>query len=390
MESKGKQQRNKQMTNNNAPLYNATSQAIAGLKQSMLNAIDTRCQFEEKTTNSKQTIKQLGNIAKKIERMDYRASAYILAKDLDFDGFVNSSKQHGTRANIYSIPKYLELCTILNNSDFFDMSGSDHATICASIVALHKEYNVQKTFSFFVNDIMSTIRNFQALNGDSKHAKKLENLQLFGRAYRYANGATQGGSSLRALEALGIVREVMRDGSCKVWTFANDDEATRELIKRAYKALSKNMPQDENDSRKVRGSLLSFGVPETVFVEVLRSPIEEQAEKQKEEQQAQEAQEQSDSAYDSALLAVADSDGMSQMHAVSVPAKKQKATSKKTTPKKAESKAPAGNSVPFNIFDKEAMAAEMERQAKQKREIANAKRKATLAKKKAAQATLAV
>ena len=185
-------------------IYKAGTQTIAEVKKAMLHAIDTRCQFEETTSNSASTIKQLQGIAKKIERLDYRASSYIVAKEIDFDSYVNSSKQNGTRANIYSIPKFLELCSILNGGDFLAMNGGDNATIASTIVALHNDFNVQKSLAFEVNDLMTGIRRFQAMRGDTAQGSVYAGI-LLGKLYSYANGATQGGSTLRAMEALQIV-----------------------------------------------------------------------------------------------------------------------------------------------------------------------------------------
>lgn len=374
-------------------IYKASSQTIAEVKKAMLAAIDTRCQFEETTSNSASTIKQLEGIAKKIERLDYRASSYIVANEIDFDSYVNSSKQNGTRANIYSIPKFLELCSILNGGDFLAMNGGDCATIASTIVALHNDFNVQKSLAFEVNDLMTGIRRFQAMRGDTAQGSVYAGI-LLGKLYSYANGATQGGSTLRAMEALQIVKEVTRDGNCKVWTFRNDDESTQTLILKAYKALSRNMFQSEQDSGYINKTRLAYIVPETVLIDVLKTATEQTQEA--EQQEAQQAQNES-----ALALSVADSDGMG-LAIVSVPAKretavteqdakensvrelvaelkgKQKATPKKATPAK------QGNLI--NIFDKEAMQAEAARQKAVKQERANAKRKATIAAKKAAKA----
>ena len=381
-------------------VYKASSQTIAGAKKAMLAAIDTRCQFEETTSNSASTIKQLEGIAKKIERLDYRASSYIVANEIDFDSYVNSSKQNGTRANIYSIPKFLELCSILNGGDFLAMNGGDNATIASTIVALHNDFNVQKSLAFEVNDLMTGIRRFQAMRGDTAQGSVYAGI-LLGKLYSYANGATQGGSTLRAMEALQIVKEVTRDGNCKVWTFRNDDESTQTLILKAYKALAANMWQSEQDSGYINKTRLAYIVPETVLIDVLKTATEqatEQAQETEQQAQTQAATEQAQN--ESALaLSVADSDGMG-LAIVSVPAKREAAVTEqdakensvrelvaelkgkqKATPKKA---APAKQGNLINIFDKEAMQAEVARQAEEKKARALAKRRATLAAKKAA------
>lgn len=380
-------------------IYKAGTQTIAEVKKAMLHAIDTRCQFEETTSNSASTIKQLQGIAKKIERLDYRASSYIVAKEIDFDSYVNSSKQNGTRANIYSIPKFLELCSILNGGDFLAMNGGDNATIASTIVALHNDFNVQKSLAFEVNDLMTGIRRFQAMRGDTAQGSVYAGI-LLGKLYSYANGATQGGSTLRAMEALQIVKEVTRDGNCKVWTFRNDDESTQTLILKAYKALSANMWQSEQDSGYINKTRLAYIVPESVLIDVLKTATEQATEQQEAEQQtqtqatAQQAQRESDLA-----LSVADSDGMG-LAIVSVPEKQEAAVTEqdakensvrelvaelkgkqKATPKEA---APAKQGNLINIFDKEAMAAEAARQAEEKKARALAKRRATLAAKKTA------
>lgn len=380
-------------------IYKAGTQTIAEVKKAMLHAIDKRCQFEETTSNSASTIKQLQGIAKKIERLDYRASSYIVAKEINFDSYVNSSKQNGTRANIYSIPKFLELCSILNGGDFLEMNGGDHATIASTIVALHNDFNVQKSLAFEVNDLMTGIRRFQAMRGDTAQGSVYAGI-LLGKLYSYANGATQGGSTLRAMEALQIVKEVTRDGNCKVWTFRNDDEQTQTLILKAYRALAANMWQSEQDSGYINKTRLAYIVPETVLIDVLKTATEQETEQQT-QTQATAQQEAQQTQRESALaLSVADSDGMG-LAIVSVPEKKQEAAAteqdakdnsvrelvkelkgkQKATPKKA---APAKQGNLINIFDKDAMKAEAARQAEEKKQRTLAKRRATLAAKKAA------
>lgn len=362
-------------------IYKAGTQTIAEVKKAMLQAIDTRCQFEETTSNSASTIKQLQGIAKKIERLDYRASSYIVAKEIDFDSYVNSSKQNGTRANIYSIPKFLELCSILNGGDFLAMNGGDCATIASTIVALHNEFNVQKSLAFEVNDLMTGIRRFQAMRGDTAQGSVYAGI-LLGKLYSYANGATQGGSTLRAMEALQIVKEVTRDGNCKVWTFRNDDESTQTLILKAYKALAANMFQSEQDAGYINKTRLAYIVPETVLIDVLKTATEQQEAEQQTQTQAT-AQEQEERESDLAL-SVADSDGMG-LAIVSVPEKKQEAreASIKALAKELKGKQAAQGTL-INILDKDAMQAEAARQKAVKQERANAKRKATIAAKKAA------
>lgn len=353
-------------------IYKASAQAIEAAKKDMLQSIDTRCQFEETTSNSASTIKQLQGIAKKIERLDFRASAYIVAKEIDFDSYVNSSKQNGTRANIYSIPKFLELCSILNGGDFLAMNGCDCATIASTIVALHNDFNVQKSLAFEVNDLMTGIRRCQAMRGDTAQKSVYAGI-LLGKLYSYANGATQGGSTLRAMEALGIVKEVTRDGNCKVWTFQNDDESTQTLILKAYRALAANMFHSEQDSGYINKTRLAYIVPESIVIDVLKTATEQAQEaEQKAAQQEAQQTEQRESDF---ALSVADSDGMG-LAIVSVPAKQE---AKKQAAREAQGTL-------INILDKDAMQAEAERQAKEKKERALAKRRATLAAKKAAKA----
>lgn len=358
-------------------IYKAGTQTIAEAKKAMLQAIDKRCQFEETTSNSASTIKQLQGIAKKIERLDYRASSYIVAKEIDFDSYVNSSKQNGTRANIYSIPKFLELCSILNGGDFLAMNGGDCATIASTIVALHNDYNVQKSLAFEVNDLMTGIRRCQAMRGDTAQKSVYAGI-LLGKLYSYANGATQGGSTLRAMEALGIVKEVTRDGNCKVWTFQNDDESTQTLILKAYRALAANMFHSEQDSGYINKTRLAYIVPESVVVDVLKTATEQAQEAEQKVTAQQEAQqEQRESAL---ALSVADSDGMG-LAIVSVPAKKQEAKEASIKELAKELKGKQGTLV--DILDKDAMATEAARQAEEKKARALAKRRATLAAKKA-------
>lgn len=204
------------------------------------------------------------------------------------------------------------------------MNGGEHATIAATLVALHNDCNVQKTLAFEVNSIMSGIRRFQAMRGDSSQDSILAGIML-GKIYSYANGMTQGGSSLRALEALGIVREVMRDGSCKVWTFAEANDETKTLVKKAYAALASNMFQSEQDKGYIKKTALAPIVPEDVWIEVLNavdSAIPDNAAQVESVSVASNMTQEERDAIQSETMA--NSDGMGLMLPVSVPEKKER------------------------------------------------------------------
>lgn len=215
----------------------------------IISSLDIRIVFEKETFGAEKTIKQLGSLKQKAEQIDSRALVYMGFNNVDFNGFVNSTKLHGTRANIYSIPKFWEICRALAGVSFDDMLSSDHATIVCTIVAMAEGNSNQKRIENRLNDLMTGIRRFQMFYS-SKYASYLAAYQAGKKPYEYCSGNVQGGSSLRALEALGIVQEAGREGNCKLWKFT-DTEKTKAVIQKAFSALCGNMFESENDSNYV-------------------------------------------------------------------------------------------------------------------------------------------
>ena len=311
----------------------------------MLSAIDKRIKFEETTQGAAKTIKQLTGLLKKAERMDNFTLSYMIENKIDFDSYVNSSKQSGTRANIYSITKLWELCRVLHGAKFDDMDSNDHATLAVTLVGLYEGNANQKRLQGRVDDLMTGVRRFQMFRS-SAHAAKLESYQLTGKAYVYAAGNTQGGSSLRALEALGIVKETGREGTCKTWGFCNDSDSVKHLVSSAFAALEKNMFSTEQDSDYVKGTEVCPAIPESIILHAIAASNAHQ--------NVPEDTEALDTARSNLLhslaLMQADSDGMGQAIA--------------TVP---EVKAAEATRAPIDILDKEAMAAEAARQKEEKK-----------------------
>lgn len=333
----------------------------------MKKAIDTRIKFEETTQGAAKTIKQLTGLLKKAERMDNFTLSYMIENRVDFDSYVNSSKQSGTRANIYSITKLWELCRVLHGAKFDDMDSNDHATLVATLVGLYEGNVNQKRLQNRIDDLMTGVRRFQMFRS-SAHAAKLESYQLTGKAYVYAAGNTQGGSSLRALEALGVVKETGREGTCKTWGFCDDSDSVKAMVKNAFYALSLNMFLTTQDSDYITGTEISPAIPENIVLSVTRVAVTPAP--TQEDSGLNAARE---SLLHSLALIQADSDGMGQA-ITNVPhdGKEEEETER----------------APIDILDKEAMAAEAARQKEAKKAASIAKRKATLAAKKAAQGKL--
>lgn len=330
--------------------------------------IDNRIAFEEQTQGGLKTIKALERLLKRADRLDHYTLTFIEQNGIDFDSYVNSAKQDGSRANIYSITKLWEASRILQGAKFDDMESNDHATLAATLVGLHEGNFNQKRLEFRINDLMTGIRRFQMFES-SKYRSYLESYMLTGRAYEYGAGNTQGGSSLRALEALGIVQEAGREGTCKVWTFKEDSDLIKSLVSKAYLALASCMFATEQDSNFVKGTETCPAIPESLKLSFPASYVAKE-EKQEDSNALNAARE---GILNALAMMQADSDGMGQAIA-SVPEVKEEETTR----------------APINILDKEAMAKEAARQKKEKQEKANAKRKATLAAKKAAQESLSV
>lgn len=135
---------------------------------------------------------------------------YVKGRSLDFPTLFLDKRVDGARMNAYALPKTLAFCRILNGASFRD--DSDDNTNCATIIALAAKMTGGKLTWQHINETCSAF----GMGGGN-----------------YGSGATQGGSSLRALAALGIVE---KQGNAHI---VCDAEMFGIIVKAARKRLKK-------------------------------------------------------------------------------------------------------------------------------------------------------
>jgi hypothetical protein len=166
-------------------------------RSEFLGALDARMEWERShAADTEQAQNDLASILEYLagarvrgrDRSGSNADAFTLAfaiaQGIDFRNVLLSTRVDGACFNVYGIPKMLGIMRVLNGSAF--RSDSDDNTTAATVIALSEGHSGGKSMWNRINDLCST----------------------WGMAGgRYGSGATQGGSTLRALAALGIVEK---------------------------------------------------------------------------------------------------------------------------------------------------------------------------------------
>ena len=213
------------------------------VRSSIRAAIDARMAFEESANGGDKTIKQLLSMLKEVDSLDSAICNKSTEMGFNWDSFINSHRVTSARCNIYAIPKAWQIMGAIASGKFSRLGDSDPATIATTILAMGEGIQNEKTIANRVNVLMTGLRRWQAFNnpvsrGPAVVLSQFEKHKNF--VYFYASGPTQCGSSIRALEALGIVRNVGKEGNCKLWKFATLDDKTRELVNMAFSAIVAN------------------------------------------------------------------------------------------------------------------------------------------------------
>ena len=213
---------------------------LNAIRQLIASAIDERIAFEEKTQGGDKTIKQLQTLHETAYKLGDAPLVFSASVSFPWDAFINSHRISTARCNIYAIPKVWTLMEAMMAGKFTRLFDSDPATIATTILAMGEGITNEKDIATRVNVLMTGLRRWQAFNecvarGPKNILSAWERHKNF--VYSYASGPTQAGSTIRAMEGLGLVRNIGKEGNCKLWKFASLDSDTKKLIESAYSAI---------------------------------------------------------------------------------------------------------------------------------------------------------
>lgn len=169
--------------------------AVVAKRDNYVSGINARVQWErDNAPQTEQGARELASIVDYLtgarclgtgrdgSNADAFTLGYAVARGIDFPSLFLSQRRDGARCNVYAIPKMLAVMRVLNGGAFRD--DSDDNTLCATVLALAAKLTGGKKMWEHINATCSAF----GMGGGN-----------------YGSGATQGGSSLRALAGMGIV-----------------------------------------------------------------------------------------------------------------------------------------------------------------------------------------
>jgi len=202
--------------------FPATIEEVIAKRDNYLAGLDSRINWERENAGADDDAqRELASIVEYLSGARVRGTrrdgsnadaftlGYAVGRGINFPDLFLDKRVDGARCNVYAIPKMLAFMRVLNGAKFRD--DSDDNTNCATVLALASKLTGGKRMWDHINETCSAF----GMSGG-----------------RYGSGATQGGSSLRALAALGIVR---KEGNAHVIC---DDDMFAILVK-AAKARAK-------------------------------------------------------------------------------------------------------------------------------------------------------
>lgn len=160
---------------------------IKSKREELLAALSQRAIFEAEHNSGEKTAAQLARYYDSAVKIDAFMLQYAVAADFDFIAQYNSGKTGTDKFNIYAISKTWDLFRVLRGGAWGDVAKGNGGTllgVCKALLA-------GQTFGKAIEGTM------------------LDYLNSFPRKQAFGSGAnTQRSSSLRALVACGIAREV--------------------------------------------------------------------------------------------------------------------------------------------------------------------------------------
>lgn len=181
-------------------LFQITADDVAKIRAAAIAAVDARKSWETTVPqrNVASKIDYLNTFRKRVERCDAFALGYLGTHPLAFDSVFLSHKRSNQAFNIYAMPKVLESARCLNGGALNPAMGGDHMTLAGTVLAIASGISLESQIAHYIN----TFAHSMGRTG-------------------YSSGGTQSSSSLRALEALGVVKQVGKLGNCVQWGVAD-------------------------------------------------------------------------------------------------------------------------------------------------------------------------
>jgi len=196
------------------PFDMATLEAKRG---NLVLGINTRIEYETKNapdTDKGQRdlisiVSYLGRQRDNARKIDAATLCFAEHIGMCFVNELNNKRVEGALCNVYAFPKMLACMAVLNGGSF--RHDSDGRTIAATVLAMHAKHAGGKRMWDAINAQCSA----WGMGGGN-----------------YGSAATQGGSSLRAMAALGIVtKEGMGHAVASAEHFKTLLTAARKLLK---------------------------------------------------------------------------------------------------------------------------------------------------------------
>ena len=168
------------------PLFSTTLDTVAAARGNLINSVDARIAWEVSGTSDdwESIVEFLSGFKNRVRKCDAYALGFLAANPLDFENIFLSHRRSNAMMNVYSFDKCLATARCLNGGELRGDVSIDE-TIAGVVLAMARGETRQKELGFCLNDYM---------NRDGKRGS-------------YSSGATQTSSTIRALEAFGIVRK---------------------------------------------------------------------------------------------------------------------------------------------------------------------------------------
>lgn len=179
-------------------LYNITSNEIVAVRSTVIDAVNARMAWERENPAQRSLESKLDFLVtfrKRVERADSFTLGFLHHNPVAFDSIFLSHRRSNEAFNIYAMTKALEVARCLNGGALTPAMGGDNMTLAGVIIALHNGITLESKIAHSVNMFAQNDCNRP----------------------NYSSGATQTSSSLRALEAFGIVKRTGKLGNCQVW-----------------------------------------------------------------------------------------------------------------------------------------------------------------------------
>jgi hypothetical protein len=189
---------------------NVSRESCEAMRAMFINACDARLARERTFPEHSSIEKFLLRERKEWQTCDALTLAYAVATGVDPLAWYMHERHAGEMTNVYSIPKQRVFARVLSGGSFRDLLDSDEATCAGTVLSLQRGSRIGKQIAADLNDFMNSAAGRRG----------------------YASGATQSGSSLRALECLGIVKKA----SPREWEVIASKEDFDLLVKAARKA----------------------------------------------------------------------------------------------------------------------------------------------------------